>query len=96
MRRALVLDHLDRAEREVLAAQRQISEQIEFIAWMGWFGRDATGAKTLLREFEGRLARQIAERERLRAQLTLLNDIDASRDRQRPQISGVEKIPAFS
>ena len=52
MRRALVLDDLDRAERQVVAGKKQITEQIEFIAWLAWFDRDATGAKALLRDFE--------------------------------------------
>ena len=93
MRRALVLDDLDRAERQVVAGKKQITEQIEFIAWLAWFGRDATGAKALLRDFERGLARHIADRERLHAQLTYLNEIEVSRQRQRRQ--SVQELPAF-
>jgi len=96
MRRVLVLDHLDRAERHVVAGKRQITEQIEFIAWLGWFGRDATGARTLLREFERGLAKHIADRERLRAQLTHLNEIEASRERQKRHEPGIQEVPAFN
>ena len=92
MRRALVLDDLDRAERQVVAGKKQITEQIEFIAWLAWFGRDATGAKALLRQFEGGLARHIADRERLHAQLTYLNEIEVSRTRHK---SGFQEMPAF-
>jgi hypothetical protein len=95
MRRALVLDDLDRAERQVVTGKKQITEQIEFIAWLAWFGRDATGAKALLRDFERGLARHIADRERLHAQLTYLNEIEASRQRQTRHKSGVQEMPAF-
>ena len=95
MRRALVLDDLDRAERQVVAGKKQITEQIEFIAWLAWFGRDATGAKALLRDFERGLARHIADRERLHAQLSYLNEIEASRERQKRHNSGVQDVPAF-
>ena len=94
MRRALVLDDLDRAERQVVAGKKQITEQIEFIAWLAWFGRDATGAKALLRDFERGLARHIADRERLHAQLSYLNEIEASRERQKRH-SPVQGVPAF-
>ena len=95
MRRALVLDDLDRAERQVVAGKKQITEQIEFIAWLAWFDRDATGAKALLRDFERGLARHIADRERLHAQLTYLNEIEASRQWQTRHKSGVQEMPAF-
>jgi hypothetical protein len=82
MQRALLCDHLDRAERHVVGARKHITEQIEFIAWLAWFGNDATGAKALLREFERGLAKHIADRERLRTQLALLNGTSASREGQ--------------
>ena len=92
MRRVLVLDQLERAERQVVAGKKQITDQVEFIAWLGWFGRDATGARTLLRQFERGLAKHIADRERLLAQLTYLNEIETSRQLQR----GVQEVPAFN
>jgi hypothetical protein len=74
MQRAWVHDHLARAERRVVEGKRQITEQIEFIAWLGWFGNDATGAKALLRDFERGLARHIGELQRLRMELAVLDD----------------------
>ena len=82
MQRALICDHLDRAERHVVAGRKRITEQLEFIAWLAWFGNDATGAKALLREFERGLAKHIVDRERLRTQLALLNGTNASREWQ--------------
>ena len=79
MQRALICDHLDRAERHVVAGRKRITEQLEFIAWLAWFGNDATGAKALLREFERGLAKHIVDRERLRTQLALVNGTSASR-----------------
>ena len=57
----------------MVASKRKITEQITFIAWLTWFGNDATGAKGLLREFERGLARHMAELQRLRAQLAVLD-----------------------
>ena len=68
----LLLDHLDRAERHIASYRKKITEQIEFIAWLNWLHKDATGAIALLREFEMRLAAHTTDRERLRAQLAHL------------------------
>ena len=76
----LLLDHLDRVERHIAADRKKISEQIDFVAWLYWLRKDATGAKALLREFERRLAARIADRERLRAQLACLSVTTSSRE----------------
>ena len=65
----LLLNHLDRAERQIVSGRKKIIEQIGFIAWLAWLRKDATGAKALLREFERGLAAHITDRERLGAQL---------------------------
>ena len=89
MQRALICDRLDRAERHVVAGRKRITEQLEFIAWLAWFGNDATGAKPLLREFEGGLAKHMADQERLRTQLAFRNETHASREGQaRYKLSG--------
>jgi hypothetical protein len=68
-----LLNYLDRAERRIVSGRKKIIEQIVFIAWLNWLRKDATGAKTLLREFERGLAAHITDRERLRAQLACLD-----------------------
>ena len=78
MDRELILEHLDRAERHIASARKKITEQIEFVAWLSWLRKDAIGAKTLLREFEMRLAAHITDRERLRAQLACLEPTESS------------------
>lgn len=95
MHRALVFDHLERAERHIVAGRKQIADQIEFIAWLTWFRSDTMGAKALLREFERDLARHIADRERLRAQLAHLDRITASRGqaaRHPPTETGIPRL----
>jgi hypothetical protein len=57
----------------VVAGKRQIAEQVESIAWLTWFGDDATGEKALLRDFERGLAGHVAELQQLRAQLAALD-----------------------
>ena len=69
----LLLEHLHRAERHIVSGRKKIIEQIEFIAWLDWLRKDATGAKALLREFEAGLAAHATDRERLRAQLACLD-----------------------
>src|SRR5688572_17875314 len=82
MDRGLILEHLHRAERHIASARKKITEQIEFIAWLNWFRKDATGAKGLLRDFERRLAAHATDRERLRAQLAYLAPASSTREQQ--------------
>ena len=104
MHRALAIDHanrLDRAERHIKAAKKQITEQIEFIAWLNWFGRDTAGARDLLRDFERSLARHTAERVQLHAELWHLAEPAAStaarpvhrqlRERRRSDLDQVDR-----
>ena len=69
----LLLNQLERAERHIVSGRKRIIEQIVFIAWLAWLRKDATGAKALLREFEGGVAAHITDGERLRAQLACLD-----------------------
>ena len=78
----LILEHLARAERRIASARKKITEQIEFIAWLKWLHKDATGAIALLREFEMRLAIHATDRERLRAQLAHLGPTATRREQQ--------------
>jgi len=69
----MVMDHLAKVETQIRASKKKITDQLEFIAWLAWLGKDAAGAKSLLRGFERALARQIADKERLFAELVLLD-----------------------
>ena len=82
MDRYLILDNLDRADRHIAAARKKITEQIEFIAWLSWLRKDATGATALLREFERGLAIHATDRDRLRAQLAYLDSAALSREQE--------------
>jgi hypothetical protein len=75
MRRDWVREQLAQAERRAADCRRQIAEQIEFIAWLAWFGNDAMGAKALLRDFERSLARHTSDLQRLRAHLAALETL---------------------
>jgi hypothetical protein len=95
MQRALICDQLDRAERHVVDSRKRISEQLEFIAWLTWFGHDTTGAKALLREFERGLAKHIADGERLRTQLTILDGTKRIERRPSALQANRARIPDF-
>jgi len=82
MDRDLILEHLAGAERRIASARKEITEQIEFIAWLKWLHKDATGAIALLRDFEMRLAIHATDRERLRAQLAYLGPTASGREQQ--------------
>jgi len=95
MHRALVFHHLERVERHIVAGRKQITDQIEFIAWLSWFRSDTTGAKALLREFERDFAGHIADRQRLRVQLAHLDGIAVSRGqaaRHPPTETGIPRL----
>lgn len=77
MQPASLLADWERAESQVASAKKRVSDQIEAIAWLSWFGDDAVEAKALLREFEMALAKHLSERERLRMQLALLQGTEA-------------------
>ena len=61
-----------RAEIQILVAKKRVTDQIQVIARLCWFGGDTREAKALLRQFEIALAKHLSERERLRMQLALL------------------------
>ena len=82
MDRDLILEHLAGAERRIASARKKITEQIEFIAWLKWLHKDATGAIALLRDFEMRLAIHATDRERLRAQLACVDSTASSREQK--------------
>ena len=92
---ALVLDHLERVETQIRSSKKKITEQLEFIAWLEWYGSDTMGAKGLLRGFERSLARQIADQARLRVELELFDVApDSFNARRRVGYAGDPHPPA--
>jgi hypothetical protein len=77
MQPASLLADWERAESQVVSAKKRVSDQIEAIAWLSWFGDDAVEAKALLRKFEIALAKHLSDREQLRMQLALSQGTDA-------------------
>ena len=78
-----------------MALRKQLTDQIEFIAWLKWFHKDAVGAMALLREFERELAGRMADRERLSTQLAHLDRPAASREpeaRHTPMEAGIPQL----
>ena len=97
MNRDLILEHLERAERHIASARKKITEQTEFIAWLNWFRTDASGARTLLREFETELAAHAGDRARLRVQLAYLDPTASTREQQaRHRLTGINVPPLQS
>src|SRR5687767_3577675 len=77
MQPASLLADWERAESQVVSAKKRVSDQIEAIAWLSWFGDDAVEAKALLRKFEMALAKHLSDREQLRMQLALSQGTEA-------------------
>ena len=70
MNRLLALEHLAQAERHVAEGERHIIEQRARIAEAERGGLNTTIAKELLRTFEQTQALHLADRERVRAELS--------------------------
>jgi hypothetical protein len=73
MERQLVQKHLDMAERHVAQGERHIAQQRALIANMKRHGQDTFTATELLRTFERTQAAHVADRDRVRAELTALD-----------------------
>jgi hypothetical protein len=70
MDRATLQDRLAAAERHVAEAERHVAAQREFLAQLQREGHDTAQAKRLLEQFEEVLAIHIADRDRLRKELS--------------------------
>ena len=70
MKRDLLEKHLTQAERHVSQGELHIARQIEIIARLGGFGFDLTTAHELLTQFEIAQKMHVAERDRLRLELS--------------------------
>ena len=70
MDRAMIAEHLAQAERHVTLGERHVAEQRERVINLGQDGHDATGAASLLSQFEELQAQHVADRDRVRRELT--------------------------
>ncbi len=69
LKRSMIEDHLEQAERHVAVGERIVAEQRARIAQLERDGHDVTRSRELLGQFEEILAMQIAHRDRLRSEL---------------------------
>ena len=69
MDRALIGDHLAKAERHVDEGHRHVAHQREIVASLERDGNDTTQARALLAQFEELQAMFIADRDRLLREL---------------------------
>jgi hypothetical protein len=73
---AMLEDHLAATEQQLAEVERHVGYQCELVAQLEREGHDAAQATQLLKEFEELLAMHIAERNRLRRQLGLMECLD--------------------
>ena len=69
MERAVLLDHLAKAEKHVLEGRQRVTRQQDLIADLRRGRHDTGDAELLLRQFNELLALHLATRERLRGEL---------------------------
>lgn len=69
MDRALLMDHLEIAERHVREGRQHIARQKEIIENLHSLGQDTTTAEGLLRAFERTQEMHVADRDRIRVEL---------------------------
>jgi hypothetical protein len=66
----MIAEHLAQEERHVTLGEKQVAEQRERVIILGQDGHDTTGAASLLSQFEELQALHVADRDRLRRELT--------------------------
>ncbi len=69
LKRSMIEDHLEQAERHVAVGERIVAEQRTRVAELERDRHDVTQSRQLLGQFEEILAMQIAHRDRLRSEL---------------------------
>jgi len=79
MDRALIISYLQAAEEHVANDDQQIADQRDFVSTLERTGHSATSAISLLRELEQTQLQHIADRDRLRAELAVLNAVEAAK-----------------
>jgi hypothetical protein len=79
MDRALILSYLQAAEEHIANGVQDIADQRDLISTLERTGHNATSAIARLREMEKTQTRHVADRERLRAELAVLNAAEAAK-----------------
>jgi hypothetical protein len=77
--RAIIINMLQAAEDHVASGATQIAKQRDLISRLGGAGEDATGAVALLHELQRTQERHVEDRDRLRAELAVLNAAEAAK-----------------
>ena len=76
MKRQMILDHLQLAERHVVEGERHLARQRDIVDTLEREGLDGKTARALLVQFEEMQTLHLADRDRLRAELAAQNDGD--------------------
>ena len=79
MDRALILSYLKTAEEHVANGERRIAKHCNLVSTLKRAGHDTTSAIALLREMEKTQAQHNADRDRLRAELDVLDAVEAAK-----------------
>ena len=77
--RAIIINMLQAAEDHVASGANRIAKQRDLISQLGLAGEDATGAVALLHEMQRTHEQHVDDRDRLRAELAVLNATEAAK-----------------
>jgi len=77
MDRAPIISYLQAAEEHVANGERRIAKHCDLVSTLKRAGHDTTSAIALLREMEKTPAQHRADRDRLRAELAVLDTVEA-------------------
>lgn len=79
MDRATIISYLQAAEDHVANGEEQIADQSDHISSLERAGHDTSSASALLREMKQAQTQHLAHRDRLRAELAVLNAAEAAK-----------------
>jgi hypothetical protein len=79
MDRATIISYLQAAEDHVANGEEQIADQRDHISSLERAGHDTTSAIALLREMKQTQTQHLAQRDRLRAELAVLDAAEAAK-----------------
>jgi hypothetical protein len=89
MDRASILTYLSAVEEHISSGERQIIGRRDFILSLKCAGCDTTDEVALLREMERAQMEHLAERDRLRAELAVLNAVETAKEDAAPNVAAV-------
>ena len=88
----LIINLRQAAEDHVASGASQIAKQRDLISQLGLTGEDATGAVALLHEMQRTQEQHVDDRDRLRAELAVLNAAEAAKaDTSYPGLASLQK-----